>query len=403
MPRPAPTKASKPRSWPSLAHGDGSWSWDPERGCCELRYVFADGRRLRERGATPAECLAQRRERLEQYESAQERHKAISSEMTMGDLFAKWLSFRGGVAPQTRSGYEWTWSVIEPMLGGKLAADVTVAELGSMFAAVIADGQRSSKATIAKIRSLLVMMFDHGVAFGHCATNPMKTMPKAAMPTGASAAREISWLDRDEFARMRELLSRSRSTTYRAAMLVQLLCGLRPGEALGLRWDAVDFDAGLLHVRSQLQQSQGGRVLQLTSTLKTKASRRTVQMPADLVAVLRAERQAQRERKMAARSWGDDQGLAFTTDEGAMLDFANYRRATTASCASAKAKTISPNGLRHSFGSQLVDRGVSLAEVARVLGHTDLRMVSTVYVHALDNVPATASVLELNTREAASR
>jgi integrase len=60
------------------------------------------------------------------------------------------------------------------------------------------------------------------------------------------------------------------------------MCGLRPGEMLGLRWEDVDFKAGALRVRRCLKALPdpvtGKRTLVLEE-LKTKQSRRTIRMP----------------------------------------------------------------------------------------------------------------------------
>src|SRR5262245_53530209 len=80
--------------------------------------------------------------------------------------------------------------------------------------------------------------------------------------------------------------------------------GLRVSEALALRWQDVDFDAGLLNVRGT----------------KTAASRQPVPMTADLAAELRAHR---------TRRPGLSEALVFSTAEreGAETACRRQRRA----------------------------------------------------------------------------
>lgn len=70
-----------------------------------------------------------------------------------------------------------------------------------------------------------------------------------------------------------------------------VLCGLRRGEVLGLGWADIDFDAGAIHVRQQIQRIRGELVL---SPVKTHAGRRTLPLldPARQALKLQAERQA---------------------------------------------------------------------------------------------------------------
>ena len=64
-----------------------------------------------------------------------------------------------------------------------------------------------------------------------------------------------------------------------------VLTGLREGELLGLAWGDIDWSARQIYVR---QQYTAGRF----SELKTKASRRRVDLPGELVAELRRWRLA---------------------------------------------------------------------------------------------------------------
>jgi integrase len=52
------------------------------------------------------------------------------------------------------------------------------------------------------------------------------------------------------------------------------MLGLRPGEATGLAWPDVDFDAEVIHVRRSLKLHNGQ--LEVTERLKTSRSRRSL-------------------------------------------------------------------------------------------------------------------------------
>ena len=67
---------------------------------------------------------------------------------------------------------------------------------------------------------------------------------------------------------------------WRIIILTAVLTGLREGELLGLAWGDIDWAGRQIHVR---QQYTAGRF----SELKTKASRRRVDLPGELVAELR--------------------------------------------------------------------------------------------------------------------
>jgi integrase len=88
---------------------------------------------------------------------------------------------------------------------------------------------------------------------------------------------------------------------------------LRRGEALGLRWDQVDLDGGTVKVVATLGEP-GGKLT--FSEPKTKRSRRTVPIPASVVAMLRSHKRDQAvERLKAGNQWSDD-NLVFPTEFG---------------------------------------------------------------------------------------
>jgi site-specific recombinase XerD len=88
----------------------------------------------------------------------------------------------------------------------------------------------------------------------------------------------------------------------------------------------------------------------------------------------------EQQREHAGTSW-TDRDLVFCTRTGAPLDPANVRRAfrTVAEHAGLEAAAWTPRELRHSFGSLLSDAGVSIEEIARLVGHRGTVVTEAVY------------------------
>lgn len=87
--------------------------------------------------------------------------------------------------------------------------------------------------------------------------------------------------------------------------------GLRQGEALGLRWQDVNLDAGVLQVRHALQWVTGGGWSPVEP--KSERSRRAITMPDILVSSLRVHRMRQREDRLLAGSQWHENGFVFTS------------------------------------------------------------------------------------------
>jgi integrase len=93
-----------------------------------------------------------------------------------------------------------------------------------------------------------------------------------------------------------------------ALYLITAAFGLRLGEALGLRWQDVDLDAGTLRIRQTAQRVDGALIFKEP---KTEKSRRTLTLPTVLVDALRRHCDRQEFEAAGAKVWRD-QGLVFT-------------------------------------------------------------------------------------------
>jgi len=194
------------------------------------------------------------------------------------------------------------------------------------------------------------------------------------------------------------LLQAARTHRLGALFSVALACGLRLGEATGLRWDDVDLDTGEVRIRQQLQVVDTRLVLQ---PLKTEQSRRTLVLPAVCVTALRAHRQAQLEDRLKAGAEWIDTGLVFTTyarrgqgrTVGGPLQPRNIRRTLADLLARAALPPVRFHDLRHSAASLLLAAGVQLAEVSKLLGHSALRLTADLYSHLQQQTAAKAAAI----------
>lgn len=161
---------------------------------------------------------------------------------------------------------------------------------------------------------------------------------------------------------------------YRALVLLLATCGLRIGEALGLKAEDIDRDRQVLVVRRQLDQH--ARSL---APLKTSESRRDVPVPPHVVSALAAHR-------LAFPPYGGDgdlAGLLFTSAHGRPLRYDVFAYKVFAPAVEAAGlHGLTPHGLRHHAGSVLLHHGVPPVTVARILGHS-VEVLLRTYAHAL--------------------
>lgn len=204
---------------------------------------------------------------------------------------------------------------IVPAIGALRLNQLRAEHVDEMLRSMAASGK--ARSTIRLARTVLVLALTHAERRDLVGRNAARLAILPPAPT-----RESRSLTADQ---ARDLLKAAKGDHLEAAWVVGLLLGLRPGELFALRWEDVDFDAGVLHVRQAIKRA-GGNTFALGEP-KTRTSRRSLDMPAMVAEALSAHRAAQAaERLTAGPSWQDGD-LVFCTQMGGMLDPANTRRA----------------------------------------------------------------------------
>lgn len=161
---------------------------------------------------------------------------------------------------------------------------------------------------------------------------------------------------------------------------VALGLGLRIGEALGLEWDHVDLAGGRLSVVLNLQRVNGK--LQLVET-KTEKSRRTLAIPAPVLAQLAAHRLRQNDERWQAGTYWQESGLVFTTTLGTPLDASDVSRGFQAFLSRHSLPKVRFHDLRHSCASVLLSLGVGPKVVQEILGHSNIATTMNTYAHVM--------------------
>ncbi|MGO9079852.1 MAG: tyrosine-type recombinase/integrase [Streptosporangiaceae bacterium] len=158
---------------------------------------------------------------------------------------------------------------------------------------------------------------------------------------------------------------------YRAMVLLATFAGLRWGELAGLRRENIDLEAREIRiVETTAELDKGGL---LPETPKSRAGRRTVAFPAELVPELRwhLERFAE----------PGERGLVFVGPKGGPLRRSNFRPIWHAARSKAGAPGLHFHDLRHVGGTLAAATGASMKELMARLGHSSTR-AALIYQHA---------------------
>lgn len=325
------------------------------------------------------------------------------SDLTVSAFMRMWLDdLPGTIAQSTERQYRDVARLyVVPHLGRKHLRTLAPKDVAKMLRDLEDEGRSANTRRLA--RSVLRRALRWGENEG------MLTRNVAALANGVKVGASNGRTLTAEQART--LLAAVNDHRLEAAFTVALSLGLRRGELLALSWEDVDLDAdpATLTVDKNLTRVPGGGLVR--SETKTAGSRRTVHLPAPVVASLRRHRTRQlEERLLVGQDWPDTPlgaDLVFRTPLGTPLDPNNFRQAVYKVTREAftpederptqpgdKWPTTyqwSPHELRHSAASLLIAQGVPMKLVSELLGHSSIRMTADVYGHLFDEAGAVAA------------
>lgn len=178
-------------------------------------------------------------------------------------------------------------------------------------------------------------------------------------------------------AQVARLLDGTRGSRYHALYALGAVCGLRIGEALGLRWSVVDLERGSLAVRESLTRDLDGQLKRKGT--KTAKGRRTVDLPAIAADALREHRAIQDAERGAAPRPIDS--LVFLTPAGYPIHGSNVLPFLYRDLARLGLPRVTFHELRHSAATILYALGVPIETIADMLGHSSTRITADLYRH----------------------
>ncbi|MEZ5175150.1 MAG: hypothetical protein R2823_02980 [Acidimicrobiia bacterium] len=217
---------------------------DRWRGAISLGRT-PDGRRRRVKvsGSTKAEVIAKLKKARRALDAGVENP---TSRLTVGAYLDRWIEgVPARVEQSTAADYADTVRLhLKPALGSKMLTKLSVSELNALWAAKRKAGYSANSIRIMRtvLRSALHQAEREGLLVRNVAA--LSDPPQLDPPDGRSLT----------LAEAKSLLGAAKGDRLESLYAVTLTYGLRRGEALGISWTDVDFEAGSLHVRHQLRR-----------------------------------------------------------------------------------------------------------------------------------------------------
>ena len=192
-----------------------------------------------------------------------------------------------------------------------------------------------------------------------------------------------SFYTMEQIARLREVIA---GETVEVPLMLISSYGFRRSEALGLKWDAVDFDAKTITIRAVLVIS--GTELSFVEDTKSSASKRTLPMSDELAAYLQKVKAKQEQDKALYGNCYHDDGFVCAKEDGTPIHPAYLTRRFKRIAQKNGLPVIRLHDLRHSAATNLLAMGFSVKDVSVWLGHADVTTTLNIYSHVLEQSKA---------------
>ena len=349
-----------------------------------LSYTDANGKRhqkwiatgLRQKGnkRRAEEALATLRKTFEPPKVAQE----LSSDMLFADYLEQWLEIvRARVKITTFSSYQsMTVNTIAPYFRKK---GISLRDL---------EARHIQQFYTEKLKEVKPNSVIHYHAVIHQALKyAMKTdMVEQNVAMKVDRPRKNSFqpafLDAEE---MQKLFEAVKGTKLELPVLVAAFYGLRRGEVLGLKWDAIDFKRGALTIKRTVTQTKidgKNQIIELESA-KTKSSLRTLPLVGSFKEYFTKVKEAQElNKKVCGNCYNYEyDGYVFVDELGDRMKPDYLTKYFPQYIQRHGIQKMRFHDLRHSCASLLLANGVPLKQIQEWLGHSDFSTTANIYAH----------------------
>lgn len=282
--------------------------------------------------------------------------------ITVGELSADWLARKKeATAPSHYRMLESAYRVhVKPEWGSVSVADVDTLGVEAWIAAMARDGGGAT--TVLRAQGVLSGILADAVKAKRLAVNPCKGIENRPR----KVARRHVYLSAADVQRLAD-----ESGDHRALIFVLAYCGLRWGEAIGLRVADVEF------LRRRLTVSENAVQLGTKHAVGPTKGRQARSVPVPEFVLNELSGQCE------GKAPGD---LVFAGRDGGYLQ---RPKSSTgwfqAAVKRAKVQKVTPHDLRHTCASLAVSAGVNVLALQRMLGHKSAKITLDTYADLFDD------------------
>ena len=315
-----------------------------------------------------------------------------SEKITVKDYLESWLNTvaRANVKDLSFISYKSTVeNQITPYIGNIILQELVPANIDSMFRKLVQKG--NSYGTISLAKRVLSLALKYAVYPAQL----IQSNPCLYVNVPKQAKRDCTQRIIVTQEKLKELLSVQKlGSPYYIVILLLYNTGMRIGEVLGLTWDRVDLDSGVITVDRQFQRYANKLI-----SPKTKSSIRQVRIDEDFCHILQDWKSLQNEFSQVSGyvvSYEDSNRIIHEVSKELcpvqnQIPFVCTRKNGFLIRYSMLRNFFAKHGLnahsfRHTHATLLIENGATPKGVAARLGHADIAITQNLYTHVTDKM-----------------
>lgn len=307
-----------------------------------------------------------------------EEPKVMNGDILFADYMEKWLDIiKSSVAVPTFASYSTTVKkIVAPYFREKEVTlkNLTAKDIQEFY---LSELERVSSSSVIHYHANIHKALKYAVKIDLIDVNPADKVerPKKDRYVG-------SFYDAEE---VNALFEAAKGSKLELPILFGAFYGLRRSEAIGLKWDAIDFEQNTITIRHTVTSCDldGKRILVASDTTKTKSSMRTLPLvPFMRERLLALKEEQQENRRLCGRSYIKDYLEYVCVNEIGDLIKPHYVTESFPKLLKTNGmRQIRYHDLRHSCASLLLANGVPMKQIQEWLGHSDFSTTANIYAH----------------------
>lgn len=325
--------------------------------------------------------------------------------LTVGRYLEIWLeTYTTHCRPNTRKGYALAIEKhLAPRLGGERLENLTTARIQQSYndmlqteyapakyeergglQVLIKPAKTYSPKMVHNAHAVLRMALEQARKEGLISRNPADDVK---LPASKPVEYTIPTPEQ-----LRLLLDELRQAECYLAVLTCALLACRRGEALGLYWSDIDFEAGTIELKRALIVNNETNRVEL-GELKTKNSRRVLPLPSALRDALLKLKAEQEEAARAAGAHVLSSPFVFVTVEGKPFRPDSISQAFKRAARRAGLPDMRLHDLRHTGITYMLASGADPKTVSGFVGHATAQFTLNQYAHVMEQTKQRAGLL----------